>query len=91
MNTTLLIKDLSTNVEFDRSAMRAVRGGLDNQANAASQLNSQSMLAAANVGIGLVSGGPITVQSDNDFTQYAYNTSYQSNFSGLELLLPVIR
>ena len=57
--------------------MSAVRGGLGDQANGTSQLNLQSMLAAANVGNGLVVGAnsPVIIQSDNTFSQDADNTN----------------
>ena len=77
---TLTIKDLSVSTELDRKAMSAVRGGNGDQANGGSQLNLQSMLAAANVGNGIVGGfGPIIIQSDNDFSQDADNSSTQWN------------
>ena len=36
-------------------------------------------------------GGPTTIQSDNTFTQSAYNESYASNFKGISLGYPVLR
>ena len=76
----LTIKDLSVSTDLDRKAMSAVRGGNADQANGASQLNLQNMLAAANVGNGIVGGfGPIIIQSDNDFSQDASNSSTQWN------------
>jgi len=79
MHTTLTIKDLSASLELDAKAMSAVRGGQDNQANGLSQLNGQGMAALANVGNGSLVLGPTTIQSDNSFTQHAYNTSFASN------------
>lgn len=87
---TLTIKDLSLSKELDRQGLSAVRGGQADQANGASQLNLQSMLAAANVGNGIVGGfGPIIIQSDNDFSQDASNSSSQTNdkFAALGFLL----
>jgi hypothetical protein len=80
MQTTLMIKDLSASTELDHAAMSAVRGGQDNQANGTSQLNAQNMAAAANVGNGSLILGPATIQSDNTFTQDAWNTSYSANY-----------
>jgi len=88
---TLKIKDLSTSVELDRAAMTAVRGGLGDQANGTSQSNVQNMAAAANVGNGSMFGGPTTIQSDNTFTQSAYNESYAANFKGISIGIPVLR
>jgi hypothetical protein len=79
MQTTLMIKDLSASHELDREAMSSVLGGQDNQANGTSQLNSQQMAAAANVGNCSLFCGPATIQSDNTFSQDAYNTNYASN------------
>lgn len=77
---SLIIQDLALAKALDRKALAAVRGGNANQANGASQLNLQSMLAAANVGNGIVGGfGPIIIQSDNDFSQDASNSSTQYN------------
>jgi hypothetical protein len=88
---SLKIKDLSTSVELDRAAMTAVRGGLGDQANGTSQSNVQNMAAAANVGNGSLFGGPTTIQSDNTFTQSAYNESYAANFKGISIGIPVLR
>ena len=77
------ISDLSISKDLDDKAMAAVRGGLDNQAVGTSQLNLQQMLAAANVGNGMVVGAnsPVIIQSDNTFSQDATNSSYVSNKS----------
>jgi hypothetical protein len=88
---TLTIKDLSTSVELDCQAMSTVRGGLGDQANGTSQTNAQTMVAAANVGNASMIGGPTTIQSDNTFTQSAYNESYASNFKGISIGYPVLR
>ena len=88
---TLTIKDLSTSVELDCQAMVAVRGGQGDQANGTAQTNVQNMVAAANVGNGSMFGGPTTIQSDNTFTQSAYNESYASNFKGISIGYPVLR
>ena len=85
---TLTIKDLSVSKELDRKAMSAVRGGNSDQANGLSQFNAQHMVAAANVGIGIAAGGPVTVQSDNTFKQDADNYSYQDNFKSLGIVFP---
>jgi hypothetical protein len=81
--TTLHISDLSISKELDRKAMTAVRGGTDDQAVGTSQLNLQSMLAAANVGNGMVVGAnsPVIIQSDNTFSQDADNDNRASNKS----------
>ena len=79
MQTTLTIQDLSASHELSGKAMSAVRGGQDNQANGTSQLNAQGMATLANVGNGSRVLGPATIQSDNTFTQDAYNTSYSWN------------
>ena len=83
MKSTLTISDLSASKELDGKAMSAVRGGTADQANGTSQLNLQSMLAAANVGNGLVVGAnsPVIIQSDNTFSQDASNSNYVSNKS----------
>jgi hypothetical protein len=79
--TTLHISDLSTSKELDGKAMAAVRGGADDQAVGTSQMNLQSMLAAANVGNGMVVGAnsPVIIQSDNTFSQDADNDNKSSN------------
>ena len=87
---SLMIKDLSTSLELDRKAMTAVRGGGD-QANGTSQSNVQNMVTAANVGNGSIFGGPATIQSDNTFTQSAYNESYAENFKGFSIGYPLLR
>ena len=90
MQSTLKISDLSASNELDRKAMSAVRGGADDQAIGTSQLNLQSMLAAANVGNGLVVGAnsPVIIQSDNTFSQDARNDNDASNKS---LFLALLR
>ena len=88
---TLKIQDLSVSVELDRAAMSVVRGGLGDQANGTSQSNVQNMAAAANVGNGSLFCGPATIQSDNTFTQSAYNESYAANFKGISVGIPVLR
>jgi hypothetical protein len=89
MTSTLIISDLSVSKELDGKAMSAVHGGTDDQAIGTSQLNLQSMLAAANVGNGLVVGAnsPVIIQSDNTFSQDASNDNYASNRSLLLALL----
>ena len=79
MQSTLTIKDLSATHELDGTALAAVRGGQDNQANGTSQANAQGMAALANVGNASKFCGPATIQSDNTFTLDAHNTSYSSN------------
>jgi hypothetical protein len=82
----LMIKDLSASLELDRAAMTAVRGGLGDQANGTSQTNGQTMVTAANVGnASIFAGGPTTIQSDNTFSQSAYNESYADNFKGFSI------
>jgi hypothetical protein len=80
---SLHISDLSVSKELDGKAMSAVRGGADDQAVGTSQLNLQSMLAAANVGNGMVVGAnsPVIIQSDNTFSQDADNSNQPSNKS----------
>jgi hypothetical protein len=80
---TLMIKDLPASLELDRKAMKAVRGGADDQAIGTSQLNIQAMMAAANVGNGMKVGAnsPVIIQSDNTFSQDADNTNDASNKS----------
>ena len=79
--TILHISDLPVSKELDRQAMAAVRGGLDDQAVGTSQLNLQEMMAAANVGNGMVVGAnsPVIIQSDNTFGQDADNSNKASN------------
>ena len=83
MKSTLQISDLSASKELDGKAMSAVRGGDGNQAVGTAQTNLQNMLAAANVGNGLVVGAnsPVIIQSDNTFKQDASNDNYASNKS----------
>ena len=80
---SLHISDLSVSKELDGKAMTAVRGGADDQAIGTSQLNLQSMMAAANVGNGMVVGAnsPVIIQSDNTFSQDADNSNEPSNKS----------
>ena len=82
---TILIQDLPSSQELDAKAMRAVRGGADDQAIGTSQSNVQVMAAAANVGNGSVFGGPATIQSDNTFTQNASNYNSATNVDALLL------
>ncbi|RYF13620.1 MAG: hypothetical protein EOO30_20810 [Comamonadaceae bacterium] len=81
--TTLHISNLSSSKELDGEAMAAVRGGADDQAIGTAQTNLQSMLAAANVGNGMVVGAnsPVIIQSDNTFSQDADNSNRASNKS----------
>ena len=83
---TLMIQDLSASIELDRKAMRAVRGGADDQAIGTSQSNVQVMAAAANIGNGSVFGGPANIQSDNTFTQNATNYNNATNVDAFLLL-----
>ena len=90
---SLLIQDLPASIELDRKAMRAVRGGADDQAIGTSQSNVQVMAAAANVGNGSIFAGPSTIQSDNTFHQDASNTNSATNVDAFVLLgrLGVVR
>jgi hypothetical protein len=83
MKSILSITDLSVSRELDSRALEAVHGGQADQANGTSQLNAQSMLAQANVGNGSGFGGPVTIQSDNTFTQTASNENYPYNVKEL--------
>ena len=83
---TLMIKDLSASLELDRKAMKAVRGGADDQAIATSQENVLGMAAAANIGNGSSFGGPTNIQSDNTFTQTASNSNTATNVDAFVLL-----
>jgi len=87
MNSTLTISNLSASKELDAKAMSAVRGGNADQANGTSQLNLQGMLAAVNVGNGLVVGknSPVIIQSDNTFSQDAHNSSTSTNGKSFDL------
>ena len=85
MQTTLTIKDLSATRQLDATAMTAVRGGDGNQANGTAQMNVQNMAALANVGNASKFGGPVTIQSDNTFNQWASNESDAENFKGLSI------
>jgi hypothetical protein len=87
----MLIKDLSTTVELDSKAMTAVRGGNSDQAIGTSQSNVQSMVAAANIGNGSVFHGPTTIQSDNTFTQDAYNYNDATNVDAFVVAFPLVR
>ena len=93
MTSTLTISDLSASRELDAKAMSAVRGGAGDQANGTSQLNLQSMLAAANVGNGLIVGAnsPVIIQSDNTFSQDAANSSTATNDKAFSLGLLLSR
>jgi len=87
MKPILSIRDLSVSKKLDGKAMTAVRGGQGDQANGTSQLNLQQMLAAANVGNGLVVGAnsPVIIQSDNTFSQDAHNSSTATNSKALDI------
>ena len=87
MKSTLTISDLPMHKELDGKALRAVRGGQADQANGTGQMNLQGMLAAANVGNGMVVGAnsPVIIQSDNTFTQDASNTNTAFNSKSLDL------
>ena len=84
---SLHISDLSVSKELDGKAMTAVRGGADDQAIGTSQLNLQAMMAAANVGNGMVVGAnsPVIIQSDNTFSQDADNSNTATNDKSLLL------
>jgi hypothetical protein len=84
--TILHISDLSTSKELDGEAMKAVRGGNDDQAIGTSQSNVQGMAAAANIGNGSLFAGPATIQSDNTFRQDASNTNTATNVDAFLLL-----
>ena len=86
MKATLTIKDLPSSLELDRKAMSAVHGGQDNQAIGTSQSNLQGMAAAANVGNVSLFCGPTNIQSDNTFTQNAYNSNTATNVDAFALL-----
>ena len=78
--TTLHISDLSSSKQLDAKAMAAVHGGTDDQAVGTSQTNVQQMAAAANIGnASLFGGGPAMIQSDNAFSQSAYNSNAATN------------
>ena len=83
---SLLIQDLPASIELDRKAMRAVRGGADDQAIGTSQSNVQGMAAVANIGNGSVFGGPANIQSDNTFDQHASNYNNATNVDALAVL-----
>jgi hypothetical protein len=89
MKTTLSIVDLPVSRELDSKALEAVHGGASDQANGTSQMNLQAMLAAANVGNGMVVGpnSPVIIQSDNTFTQDASNYNEPTNYKSLDALL----
>ncbi len=81
---TLIIKDLAVTEELDRKAMSTVRGGLANQANGTSQMNTQALFAPVTVGNGSYFGGPANIQVDSTPVQYASNYSHSSNSQGGE-------
>ena len=81
---TLIIKDLSVTEELDRKAMASVRGGLANQANGTSQMNTQALFAPVTVGNGSFFGGPANIQVDSTPVQYASNSSTSTNSQGGE-------
>jgi len=87
MKTTLSIVDLPVSRELDSKALEAVHGGASDQANGTSQMNLQAMLAAANVGNGMVVGpnSPVIIQSDNTFSQDAANSSTATNDKAFNL------
>lgn len=85
MKSTLIIKDLSTTKELDRSAMSAVRGGIGEQANSVGQSNVLGMIAPVSVGNGSSVCGPVAFQVDSNPTQSASNYNTSSNDSGLGL------
>ena len=83
MKSTLTIKDLAVTEELDRKAMASVRGGLANQANGTSQMNTQAMFAPVKVGNGSYFGcEPANIQVDSYATQTAYNYSSSTNSQG---------
>jgi hypothetical protein len=87
MTSTLTISNLSASKELDGQALSTVHGGNADQANGTSQLNLQNMMAAANVGNGLVVGAnsPVIIQSDNTFSQDAHNDSTATNDKSFSL------
>ncbi|HJV72931.1 MAG TPA: hypothetical protein VJ654_01800 [Noviherbaspirillum sp.] len=92
MQSTLIIKDLSVTAELDSKAMASVRGGLANQANGTSQMNTQALFAPVSVGNGSFFGGaPANIQVDSYATQYASNhsTSTNNQGAGWEQVIPV--
>jgi hypothetical protein len=76
---SLMIKDLSTSLELDRKAMTAVRGGLDDQNNAAQLAAAITKNITNAVGNGSVFNGPTNINADvvsNDTVDasiYQYN------------------
>jgi len=79
----LTIKDLSVIEDLDRKVLSAVRGGLANQANGTSQMNTQAMFAPVSVANGACfDGGPVNIQVDSTPTQHASNTSTSTNAQG---------
>jgi hypothetical protein len=81
MKSTLTIKDLSLDKELSDKAMCAVRGGINNQANATQQSNTMALFAPVSVGNGSIFGGPAIIQVDSNPTQSASNYSSSSNES----------
>jgi hypothetical protein len=77
----LTIKDLALDKELNDKAMCAVRGGLNNQANATQQSNTMALFAPVSVGNGSIFGGPAIIQVDSNPTQTASNDSTSSNDS----------
>jgi hypothetical protein len=85
MKSTLIIKDLSVTEDLDRKALSAVRGGLANQANGTSQMNTQAMFAPVKVANGSSFGyAPVNIQVDSYPTQYASNDSTSTNSQGYD-------
>ena len=94
MHATLSIKDLPLGADLDRKAMRAVHGGVGDQAIGTSGANVQEMATATNVGNGARFAGPATIQSDQTFRQDDGNTNFAANLDFLlfwGLGLPVRR
>jgi hypothetical protein len=85
MKSTLIIKDLCLDKELAAKEMSAVRGGIDNQANAIGQSNVLAMIAPVSVGNGSAVSGPVAFQVDSNPTQTASNYNTSSNYSGLAL------
>ena len=83
MHTTLTIRDLPAGVDLDRKAMRAVHGGLDDQAIGTGGANVQNMATATNVANGARFAGPATIQSDHTFRQDDGNTNFAANLDFL--------
>ena len=83
---TLMIKDLSANLELDREAMKAVHGGAGRPSHRHEPIERPNHVRCRERRQRLLFSGPTNIQSDNTFTQTASNSNTATNVDAFCLL-----